>query len=310
MCKPFYFLFLFFLGLNAFSQKTEKVYLDKTDSTSDYYIAVIPQNKPVKAFLFLIDGFGANPQGVIEETKLPEKAAAQGILTILPVLKTGSFFFGTDSASQASLKEQIEGAVKKYNLQGKDFYTGGFSIGGSCVVKYGELAIQYNYAIKPKAVFAGDPPLDWERFYNSCKRITRLSQPGNISGEVTTLITMIEKEMGGTPQTAIESFYNNSPYSFSDTKQRAVKLLVNTPIMIVSEPDVQWWLANKGYDYTDMNVPDHAAMINELQRLGNKNALLITTTNKGYRQPGNMRHPHSWSIIDADVLLTWLMKLK
>ncbi len=60
--------------------------------------------------------------------------------------------------------------------------------------------------------------------------------------------------------------------------------------MIVSEPDIQWWLANRGYDYTDMNVTDHAAMINELQRLG------------------NIRHPHSSSIIDADVLLPWLLK--
>lgn len=300
--------FFFFISLHASAQKIEKVYLNPKDSLSNYYIAVIPQNKPVKAFMFLLDGFGAQPSNVLIETKLPKKAAAEGVLTILPVLKTGSFYFGTDSASQASLKEQIEEAVKKYNLQGKDFYIGGFSIGGSCAVKYAELAVESNYPIKPKAVFAGDPPLDWERYYNSCKRIVRISDAGQVNEEVTFMIGKIEQEMKGTPETARENFYKNSPYSFFDTTQRAVKLLTNTPTMIFVEPDIQWWLTNRGYDYTDMNATDHAGMINELQRLGNKNAILITTTNKGYRQPGDMRHPHSWSIVDAGVLLPWLLK--
>jgi len=56
------------------------------------------------------------------------------------------------------------------------------------------------------------------------------------------------------------------------------------------------WLSNRGYDYSYLNVTDHAAMINELQRLGNRKAVLVITNNKGYRKPGNQRHPHSWSI--------------
>ena len=54
------------------------------------------------------------------------------------------------------------------------------------------------------------------------------------------------------------------------------------------------------------NITDHAAMINELQRLGNKNAVLVTTTDKGYRKPNNMRHPHSWSIADPEQIIKWL----
>jgi len=144
-------------------------------------------------------------------------------------------------------------------------------------VKYAELAVKNSYTIKPKAVFAVDPPLDWERFYNSAKRVVRLSDPAQVNGEVTYMIDRIEKEMKGTPQTALENFYNTSPYSFSDTTQRAIKNLVNTPIMIISEPDIQWWLTNRGYDFSYINITDHAAMINELQRLGNNNAVLITT---------------------------------
>lgn len=47
-------------------------------------------------------------------------------------------------------------------------------------------------------------------------------------------------------------------------------------------------------------------MINELNRLGNNNAELIVTENKGYRKPYNVRYPHFWSIVDNDGLIIWL----
>lgn len=292
----------------SFAQKLETVYLNKKDSTSNMYIAVIPEGNPIRSFMFLLDGFGASPQGVIVQTDLSKYAAQQGILTIIPVLKTGSLYFGVDNASQESLKEQIESVVAKYSLKGKDFYIGGFSIGGSCAVKYAELAVQDNYPIKPKAVFAIDAPLDWEGFYNGAKRVVRLSNPANVSQEVTYMIERIEKEMNGTPKTALTNFHKLSPYSASDTTQKTIKNLVNMPIMFISEPDIQWWLKERGYDLSYTNIADGVAMINELQKLGNEKAILVTTVNKGYRKPNNIRHPHSWSIAEPVDLVGWLLK--
>ena len=294
----------------SFGQRLETVYLDPKDSTSNMFIAVIPNSKPIKAFMFLLDGFGASPQEILIETGLPRHAAKQGILSILPILKTGSLYFGVDSASQHSLKDQIESVIVKYLLQGKEFYIGGFSIGGTCAVKYAELAAINNYTTKPKAVFAIDPPLDWERFYNSAKRVVRLSDPAKVNGEVTYMIGRIEKEMQGIPENAIENFYRLSPYSFSDTTQRAVKTLIKTPLMIFTEPDIQWWLIERGYDLSFINISDQVAIINELQKLGNKNAVLVTTTNKGYRMSLKKRHPHSWNIADPVRLTNWLLLQK
>lgn len=301
---------MIFVSIISFGQKLETVYLDTKDSTSNMYIAVVPNIKPIKAFMFLLDGFGASPQDILLQTELPKYAAKQGILTILPILKTGSLYFGIDSLSQQSLNDQIKTVIGKYHLQGKDFYIGGFSVGGSCAVKYAEVAATNNCLIKPKAVFGIDPPLDWERFYNSAKRIVRLSDPTKVSGEITYMIDRIEKEMKGNPQKVIENFHNTSPYSFSDTTQRAVKTLIKTPIMIISEPDIQWWLSQRGYDFNYINVTDQAAMINELQRLGNNKAILVATNNKGYRKPGSKRHPHSWSIADPVQLTNWLLSQK
>jgi esterase/lipase len=295
-----------FISISLYGQRIETVYLNVKDSSTNMYIAVAPENEPVKSFMVLLDGFGNSPQDVLFQTGIPKYASQQGILTIIPLLKTGPSYFGSDTASQQSLKEMINLVVNKYQLMGKDLYIGGFSIGGTCAVKYSELAVQKNYPIKPKAVFAIDPPLDWERYYNAAKRVVRLSNPAKVNGEVFYMIERIQKEMKGTPKTAIKNFYAHSPYSFSDTTQKAIKNLIKTPIMIISEPDIQWWLKERGYDYSYNNIADHAAMINELQRLGNKNAVLVTTTDKGYRMPNNMRHPHSWSIADPEQVIKWL----
>ncbi|MEO7524409.1 MAG: hypothetical protein ABIT58_09965 [Ferruginibacter sp.] len=307
MKKSSLLAFFIFITQFSFAQKIETVYLDSDNKNSNFYIAVLPENKPVKAFMFLLDGYGASPMEVLLHTDIPAYAAEQGILTLIPILKTGALYFGIDSASQQSLHDQVNAVVARYHLEGKDLYIGGLSIGGSCAVKFAELAVRNNYKVKPKAVFGVDPPLDFEHFYNGAKRVVRLSGPNEVSREVTFMLTKIEKEMKGTPETAIENYYEISPYSFSDTSQRAVKLLINTPLMLISEPDIQWWLNERGYDYSYLNVVDHAAMINELQRLGNSNAVLVTTTNKGYRNPGNIRHPHAWSIADKENLIKWLL---
>jgi hypothetical protein len=307
MQKITFLILIVFFSSISFGQKLETVYLNPKDSSANMYMAVIPEGIPTKAFMFLLDGFGASPQDVLLQSELPEYAAKQGILTVLPILKTGPLYFGVDNASQQSLNNLIETVVAKYQLQGKDFYIGGFSIGGSCVVRYAELAVKNNYKTKPKAVFAIDPPLDWERFYNSAKRVVRISDPAKVNGEVTYMIGRIEKEMNGTPQTALENFYKISPYSYSDITQRAVKALIKTPIMFIAEPDIQWWLSQRGYDLSYINITDQVAMINELQKLGNDNAVLVTTTDKGYRKPGNNKHPHSWSIADPVKLTNWLM---
>lgn len=286
MRKNILFTLTLFTSFITYGQRIETVYLNPKDSTTNMYVAVFPENETIKSYMVLLDAFRSSPKDILSQTDIPNYASQNGILTIIPILKTGTSFFGSDLASHQSLKELIEIIVTKYKLRGKDFFLGGFSIGGTCAVKYAELSIQKNYTIKPKAVFAIASPLDWERYYNAAKRVVRLSNSGKVNQEVVYMIDRIEKEMKGTPKTALKNFYANSPYTFSDTTQKAIKYLAKTPIMLISEPDIQWGLKERGYDISYNNITDHSAMINELQRLGNTNAVLVTTIDKGYRKIG------------------------
>lgn len=87
-------------------------------------------------------------------------------------------------------------------------------------------------------------------------------------------------------------------------------VLLHTPIMLFTEPDINWWINERNYDLSYSNSYDCAAMINELKLLGNDEAILILTENIRYRKPDNRKHPHSWSIADPTELSNWLLSRK
>jgi hypothetical protein len=301
-------LSFFAIGCNAqkiTNPKMEKVFLVKTDTTKNCYTIIYPQKLPYTGYMFLIPGFGQTAEGVLQQTDLPNKLAQNGILTIIPTFQDGVLSFGVDSLSQQSFKNIILDVKKKHKLTDLKYYVGGFSIGGSTAIKFAE-----NATIKPNAVFAIDPPLDFERFYNTAEREVRLSVNTTPDEERVYMIERIGKEMGGSPKGAIKNYYKTSPYSFSDTTQTAIKNIIKLPLRIYTEPDVNWWLKEFATDFTGMNASECSAMINELNRLGNTKAELMITQNKGYRKPDNSRHPHSWSIVENNELIEWLLKQK
>lgn len=303
MTRKFIFIITVLFLNQAFCQRTETVYLDKNEPAKNCYTLFYPASSPWKGCLFLIPGFGENAERVQQQTDLPVLAAKNGILTIIPTLQDGVLSFGVDSVSQQSLKKIMEDVASKHQVSELDLFVGGFSIGGSTAVKFAE-----NAASKPKAVFAIDPPLDFERFYNSAKRDLRLTTDGKENQENVYMGVRIQEIMGGTPETALQNYRTVSPYSYSDENQTAVKKLIQVPLRIYSEPDIDWWMKERNTDVTHMNITDCSAMIQELNRLGNPDAVLITSQNKGFRKPENNRHPHSWSIVDNDELIRWLIR--
>lgn len=302
--KRLTFIVIIFLTISkSFAQKIEKVLLDKNDLTRNFYTIIYPTKLPYSGYLVLIPGFGETAEKVLQQTDLPIITAQNGILTIIPTLQDGVLSFGIDSLSQHSLNLIIQDVRNKHKLIDQRFFIGGFSIGGSCAIKFAQ-----ETKLKPTAIFAIDPPLDFERFYNSATRDLRLTKDRNYNQENLYMVDRIEKVMGGKPKDALSNYYRTSPYSYSDTSQFAIKKIQNLPIRIYCEPDIQWWLKQRHSDFTNINVIDCSAMINELQRLGNNDAVLMTTEDKGFRNPNHQRHPHSWSIVENNDLVKWLIK--
>ena len=301
-------LVYFFFGsiISGLAQKTEKVVLDNKISSEEGYLAVFPGDTP-EGFLVLVGSYGETAEEVLKNSSIPAQASEKGILTIVPLFQTGTSSIGFDQATQESFRRIVDFAVEKHQLQKVPFFVGGFSIGGTAAVKFAELAVQNDYSTKPNAVFAVDPPLDFERLYYSAKRNIRLSKKSAPPGESEFLVLRLEKELGGNPHKVLQNFTTASPYSFSDTTQTAIKNLTHTPIRIYTEPDVEFYMS-KAMDLSGTNALDASAFVNELQRLGNADAELVITKEKGFREPNHQRNPHSWSIVDAPELVQWLLQ--
>lgn len=290
----------------SFGQTKETIYLNPKDSLTNYFIAFKPQGQP-KGLLMLLTSFGESPQIASNETDIQTVASREGYLTVFASLHLGTQTFFIDSLSQANLDQLIPNILKRYKLTDKPFYLGGFSLGGSGVVKYAERAYSRSDIPRPKAIFAVDPPLDFERMYYSLEYAVRHSNVEISKREADYFIKRLQYEFQSTPQLDNKPFQTISPYSFSDTSQKNIKTLVSCPIMLISEPDIIWQMEERNRSMYDLNTLDCSLAINSLRLLGNNKAQLVLTTGKGYRKLTGKRNPHSWSIVDTAQTIKWLI---
>jgi len=161
-------------------------------------------------------------------------------------------------------------------------------------------------AINPIAVYGVDPPLDWSRIYYSFQRTKELNFSEVAVNEATNYLTKLNQQFGGSPDEVPDIYYKNSMFSKNVKEGGNAKFLINTPIRIYSDPDIDWHLTERQTDYYDINALDQTAMINQLRISGNQNAEFINALGKGYRLNG-MRHPHSWSIAEPNELMSWIL---
>lgn len=306
MTRAYLLLFHLTICVTAFSQQTSITYRTPRDSTTNYYLTVMPTGQP-KGLLILLPGYGELPESVYAETDLPNQAAQQGLVTVIATLQQGFQSFYIDKASQQTLDAIIREVQRKHKLTGKKLYVGGFSLGGSGVIRYAERAAASSDIPRPNAVFAIDPPLDFVRLYRSMQRILHRSKAEVAVKEATFFTKRMRQEFGGAPATHQARYVALSPYCYSDTSSRNASLLRNMPTRLITEPDIDWQMQERNRDLYDMNTLDCVGLINYLQTVGNTRAVFVQTTGKGYRKQPRTRNPHSWSIADPKATLAWLL---
>lgn len=290
---------LIFIAITfACSQKetTEviEISLNPKDSNTCGYTAILPKSETIRSYMLLIPGFGETVENVLKATTLPFEAAQSGIAVFIPVLQDGAESYSFSAESQNTLKNIVADIRSRYGLSKTDYCIGGFSMGGSAAIRYAELTPDN----PPACVFAIDSPLDYERFRYSTERDVTTYKKGIADGD-SIYIKLLEQ---------ITPIVKDSPYLLSDTTHQAILPLKDIPVRYYIEPAEQWWLDNRQTDVLGLNILDATAFINDLRLIGNKDAQLIVTTGKGYRNNGNTYHPHSWTIVDSNDLIEWIVK--
>lgn len=292
---------------NLCAQKIDSVYTKKNGVLETFYFTLIPK-QPSKGLLVILGGF-SYPQQTLMETNLPTKACAAGYTVLLP------FLYKADSVDRNNVFETrlellIPEIIKKYNIPKNKFIIGGHSLAGHQAMLYAENAYNPNYKsiVKPNAVFGVDPPLDFKRLYNEYIRTMAIDKSKKKGSEALMITTLFENQFGGTPLQKPTTYEMASSF-YRDAKDGGnAKYLTSIPVRLYSDPDVNWFITQRNEPIEWTNLADISACIVQLRLLGNKKAEYISCLGKGFLPTGE-RHPHSFSMLDADEFIIWADKV-
>lgn len=309
-------LLLISLPCLTYAQEINKIPLDVVDknnlyvndgtSTELHYYEILPEKTP-KGVIVVLPSGAELTEDTLKGITLHKMAADEGILTIIP-----SINWGTDTGEgEIGLLDKIfEEVTSKYSVSKDNFVLGGLSNGGMISLIYAESAVKNHGStfLLPKGVFGLDTPLDEAHFYAYCERELQRKFSKAGMAEAKFILEDYNKTYGGSPRDFPEKYIEASIYSYGAENGGNAKYLKDIPIRMYTDLDVEWLMNERHRDLYDWNGTDIVAMINQLKVLGNMDANVKISQGKGVRLDGT-RHPHSWSILDTEDCLNWIVNL-
>ena len=281
----------------------EKIIIDEADEHFGYYMSVKPKGE-IKAVMVLFPGFGQKSEDIFRDTDLHKVAYENGIMT---VGFSGKMRFSADDWIQEKLSNVLKDVKEKTEVAEDNFFLGGFSAGGVIALRYAELCYEFQdkFPVQPKAVFMADSPVDIYYLWS-----LKLEDMKNNNSEIAVqegqmLERVFNHYYGGTPSEKPENFIALSPFSIDTTYGQNEIFLKNVAVRAYHDVDISWRIKNRNQTARFDNYIATSELINRLNLLGNDQAEFIQTFQTGYRKNGD-RHPHSWSIIDAEDCVEWL----
>lgn len=176
------------------AQYIEKKWSDKADSIYGYYTVIKPSSGRIQGALLLIDGYGGSAENFFAETKIPNVAASNDLLSI-GIPNGGRFYL--DASMVLLLNNILKKVIGSYGLRKDQFAIGGMSSVGTIALRYAQLCNQQpdNYPIQPKAVFNVDGSVDLVGLYKSSERDVKKNNGGWWLGEAQMIIDRLKKRL-------------------------------------------------------------------------------------------------------------------
>jgi len=296
-------LLTFYLDVACYEY--EYVYRNPNDSTTNCYLKIYPNTNDIKGiivrdFTNLPD---MNRKPYFNFLKLSSDA---GYLTLITNTSKQVPELFTSDSTMKMLDQMINEAISEEKITSDNIFIGGISASGTRALRYTQYCNSGKSNIRPKGVFVVDSPLDLKRFYNSASKHKDNFSDGMLA-EANWMIPYFNKLFGGSPADVKEKYINSSVFSHTDSVNSNALALKNTSMIIFHEPDIDWWIEERGATYYDINSFDLVAFTVFLEKNGNNDVDLVTTTNKGFDRNGK-RKPHSWSIVEEEYLLEWIIE--
>jgi hypothetical protein len=285
---------------------TSNLYVTDNNSTELYYLKLIPKSKAIGAVVIFPSG-GETTQDLIKQIEIPQLAYNNGIVTIIPSMNLGTESRETEIRILNNIFKEV---AIKHNIPKENFILGGLSNGGMISLIYAQQALKNKGStfLIPKGIFGLDVPVDKAHLYEYCQREIKRNFSEAGMNEARWLINNFNQIYGGSPQEFPERYVEASIYSNGVENGGNAKYFKKMPIRMYTDLDVDWLMNQRRRNLYDWNGTDIVAMINDLKIMGNEDANVIITMGKGVKLDGR-RHPHSWSIMDNQDCMDWILKL-
>jgi hypothetical protein len=288
------------------SADADNLYINDGDSTALYYYQFVPK-AAIKGVLVILPSGGESTENMLRQIQLQKRAVKAGILVVVPSINWGT----VDRAAEFGLLDQIfQEIVTAHHVTKDDFVLGGLSNGAMISLKYAQEAVRNpdRRFLIPKGIFALDAPLDEARFYRYCEREIARNIFAPAVNEARWMKANYDSLYGGSPEEFPDPYIQNSIYAYGAPEGGNARLLNSMPLLMFTDLDTDWLMNQRHRDLYDWNGIDIVSMINQLKIAGNPNANVIVSQGKGIRLDGS-RNPHSWSIMDTDACLTWVLQV-
>lgn len=278
---------------------------DGISNTNLFYYKMSPKEDPL-GVLIVIPSAGETAENLIKQIKLHREAVKRGLLVIIPSINWGT----NDRLAETSFLDEIfKEVVKEHNAPVDKFILCGLSNGGMISFEYAINSVRdKNTFIVPKGIIGLDPPLDYAHCYKYCEREIERNYNQTGVAEAKWMLGNYNTHYGGSPEQFPEKYVNASIFSYGTEDGGNAKYLTDIAIRMHSDLNLDFLINKRKRDLYDWNGTDIVAFVNQLKLNGNKNAEVIITHNKGVRYDGT-KHPHSWSIMDTNDTIQWILKL-
>nr|WP_315172061.1 hypothetical protein [uncultured Flavobacterium sp.] len=284
-------------------KKENTLKLPFQDLITDNYELIKP-NKNIKSVVVLFGGFPEKPEDIKREFNILQLAKENNIAIVYMNYNKKLWL---EENEKQKLAAQLQSIFLENKLPKNSLYIGGFSSGGNVSLLIGSfLKENEKFALDPKGIFSIDSPIDLVALYKSSEKNLKQNSSETSLQESTWIIETLEKQFGN-PNNTISKYETYSVFTSTTNNIDNLKSLKNTKIRLYSEPDTLWWKENRKADYDQMNAFYIKKLYERLKESGFKQVENITTKNKGYRSNGE-RHPHSWSIVDKNDLIQWIIQ--
>ncbi|CAL65832.1 hypothetical protein [Christiangramia forsetii] len=274
---------------------------EKNRISTDFYELYRPNTTEVVLVLF--GGYPENAEDIEREFAITNLANKKNI-AVAYLNYSGKLWL--EENDKIELAESINELFKSNNLPTKKIYFGGFSSGGNMALLISNFLIENSNKIKPTGVFIVDSPIDLAALYQSAEKNIKSNFSEPAVQEAKWIISNLNENFGE-PDNNLLKYEKYSVFTSLTNEINNLKDLKNTKIRFYTEPDTLWWKKNRKADYDQMNAYYIKKLSEKLKNSGFDQIEYIPTENKGYRANGE-RHPHSWSIVDKEELLQWMLE--